>query len=64
MRIENILIGILLLLIGIIGAYYGISSRLKMKDDVIGSTLKLIFGSIGLLTIGLFLIIKELVKIF
>jgi hypothetical protein len=56
--IENILIGIVLVIIGSLGFIDGISSRLRKKDDFSGSNMQYLSGSSGLFLIGIYLIIK------
>ena len=64
MKMENLLFGIILLLIGVIGLIDSISSRLKNNEDHSGSNMKYLMGSIGLFMIGLLLIIKGIISLF
>ena len=64
MQIENLLIGIILLLIGIFGIIDSTSSPLKKSNDTFGGNTKYLFGSIGVLAVGLYLIFKEIAFLF
>jgi len=62
MNLENLLIGIILSLVGIMGLIDGISRRRKNKSDTFGFNIQYLFAGLGLLTIGLYMIIKELIS--
>jgi len=64
MQIENLLVGIVLILIGLFGIIDFRATRLKRKEDLYGSNTQLIFGSIGVIGCGLYLTIKEMITLF
>lgn len=55
----NLLLGILLVVIGILGLRDAILTRKKLKEDPFGSSYKYVFGSAGLIMVGIFLLIKH-----
>ena len=64
MRIENFLFGILACIIGGIGIIHSLRIRSRSKDDILGLTIKYLFGSIGFALLGWLLVIKEISKLF
>lgn len=61
MKTENLLIGSTLVIIGIIGLIDSLPRNKKVGNSFNGQYL---FGSIGLLAIGVYLVFKELVALF
>ena len=61
MKTENLLIGSILVIIGIIGLIDSVPRKKREGNSYSG---KYLFASIGLLVIGVYLVSKELVALF
>ena len=58
MNIENLLEGLIFILIGLAGTIYGISERTEKEYDLSASNFRLIFFSICLIIVGFYWIFK------
>ena len=64
MDIGNLILGLIVFLIGILGLGKSITSKIKNEDDSFGQNLKFTLSSIMLLIIALSLILREINKLF
>jgi hypothetical protein len=61
---KDAVLGFILLALGIFLFYRTIKSKKKDFKDVYGNYISIYFGEIGLILTGLYLFLKELIKLF
>ena len=60
---KNSVLGFVMFVLGVLFLIYTIRSKQKDGKDQFGNLIEMYFGAIGLILMGLFLFIREFIKI-